>query len=329
MDINVRRKLELLAKNRDIIGRKYTLDNGLMSIVGSMILMSADREADLEELKTCSDILKKKTGLFSSFRSISELSVISKMAVSFDPESYITELKAVYDKICKGRFADNSYMILAAMSICDQGRADDADQIIAKFNDLMKRMSKLHPILTSSEDMAFAMLLALTDKSVDQILRDIEEAYIYLKKVRHIKAGSGAIMSLSQVLAITDGDMRIKCDKSINMFNDFAAHGIKYGKESEFASIGALIDLDIDNNVFINEVIEADTMLKNTKGFGSWSLDAKTRLMFAALIVSSVYSSENDSLNGAVIGNTVATVIAEEIATLMVTMMCCSASTCN
>ena len=87
MDINVRRKLELLAKNREIIGRKYTFDNGLMSIVGSMILMSADREADLEELKTCSDILKKKTGLFSSFRSISELSVISKMAVSSDPES--------------------------------------------------------------------------------------------------------------------------------------------------------------------------------------------------------------------------------------------------
>ena len=321
MDINVRRKIELLAQNRQIIKKDFW-DSSLMSIVGSFILTGQDQSADPARLNECRAILKKNTGIISSFRSTSEIALVCKMALSHDPEQYIRNVKSVYDKICKGRFADNGYMILCATMICDQGREMYADQYVAKFNELMKKMSKIHPLLTDSSDMAFAMLLALTDKSVDRIISDMETCYSYLKKDCKCSAGSNAIQGISEILAISDGDMRERCNRAMALLNAFSSHKVKYGREQEFASLGALVDLDIDTDKLVSEIIEADQLLKSVKGFDGFIMSSKTRLMFAALIVSSVYSGNNSLVNSTVIGNSVAVIIAEELATMMVIMMC-------
>ena len=171
--INIERKIDLLAANKNAISKKFSMEGNMMSIVSAFIFTGAGKEADVEKLKECRKVLKQHTGLLSSFRSTTELAVISRMALSEDPEKYFLDVKAAYDKISRGKFADNSFMI-------------------SKFNEIYKRMGKEHPFLTSSEDMSLAMLLALTDKSVDQIINDMETCYKYLKKESRMGAGSNA-----------------------------------------------------------------------------------------------------------------------------------------
>ena len=154
-------KCELLLKNCSEIHRRNFLNDKLLSLMASLIFTSADKEVDPERLKECKKILEKNTGLLSNLRANPKLVILSKMAVSDDPENYINSVSEVYKKIHKGIQLENSYMALAATLICDLGRQDEAEDLIAKAEQIKRLMNKDHPVLTSSEDTSFIMFLRL------------------------------------------------------------------------------------------------------------------------------------------------------------------------
>ena len=67
------------------------------------------------------------------------------------------------------------------MIICDAGKADEADAIIEKTEDLMEGMKSAHPFLTNDEDTCMAVLLAMTDKKTKDILKELESTYLEIK----------------------------------------------------------------------------------------------------------------------------------------------------
>ena len=125
------------------------------------------------------------------------------------------------------------------------------------------------------------------------------------------------------MLAIADGDMQSRCDKATKIYDTFKDHKHKYGRDHEFESLGALVDINVDTETLVTEIIEVADALKKHKGFGSWSIDQKMRLMFAGFLVSQEYSDPSTSVTGTVLSNTIAAVIVEEI----VITMCIIAAT--
>ena len=85
-------KCELLLKNCSEIHRRNFLNDKLLSLMASLIFTSADKEVDPERLKECKKIQEKNTGLLSNLRANPKLVILSKMAVSDDPENYIRSL---------------------------------------------------------------------------------------------------------------------------------------------------------------------------------------------------------------------------------------------
>lgn len=327
MNADVRKKIELFADNRRKVHKAFNWDWDMMSVVSGLVFAEADMEADTDRMKECEKILKKKTSVFSVFRNTDSLLMLSKMAISDDPEKYLDIIIELYNKISRGKIFDDSYMVLAAILLYDQNRVEDADALIEKYKDIMKRMSKEHPILTSGEDKPLAMMLAMTDKDVDTIIKEMEECYSYMKK--NFKGYSDPIQGLSQVLTVTDGDMIEKCDKVIDIYNRFKDRGVKYGREYEFTSLGALIGLEVDKDVLIDDILEADALLASYKGFGSWNMDKSTRLMFAAILTAQEYERNSTSMYATAIGSSLAIVVAEEIAMMIVIIMCATAANNN
>ena len=182
-------------------------------------MFRGDKEADIDKLIECRSILKKHTGFFSEYRETVKLALLSEMALTGDPEQYIEDVKDVYKKLHKGHFRDNSYMVLAAMLLCDFGRQNDADAIIEKHNEILQRMNKLHPVLTDSADISYVIILALSDRSADTIIEDMTTCLDYLKKELKIKISSDSIQGLSEILALTDGDIREKCDSVMKIYD--------------------------------------------------------------------------------------------------------------
>ncbi|MCR5205217.1 MAG: DUF4003 domain-containing protein [Lachnospiraceae bacterium] len=311
----LRAKCELLIKNRDIIRDSFRFEKELMSIVAGLIFTGEDREADAEKLKECRKILKKNTGVFSKFRDEVELALLSKMVLSDNPEKYLNDVVTVYKEFVKKKIPDNSYVIQAAALLCEQGRMDCTDAVIERYKELMKLMNDEHPLITSSEDISYVMLLALTDRNIKVILNDIEECITYLKKTCKIDVGSNSTQGLGEVLALTDGDIKSKCDKVFSIYNLFKEKKEKYGTDCEFSALGSLVDIDAEPEVIVEEILEADAFLGENKGFKeSKDFDRKKRMMFATILVAESYGKDSPSLSNTFISNSLQIIKAQQTA---------------
>ncbi|MCR4645649.1 MAG: DUF4003 domain-containing protein [Oscillospiraceae bacterium] len=255
-----------------------------MSIVAGLLFTGADKEVDIDRLTECSSILNQHTGIFSEYRDAVKLALISEMALSDDAEQYIEDVKAVYQKLHKGHFVDNSYKILAAMLICDLGRQDDADAVIEQHNALMKQKKKDHPFLNDSEDISFVIHLALSDRPVDVILCDMEESMAYLKSCK-VKAGSDTVQRLGEILALTDGDSWEIAIRSSGSTKCCSKKKDATEGGEVFFSLGMLIGMEEEPEYIVRAILDTYAYLKGNSIFDEKPEGKKQRLMFAELLV--------------------------------------------
>ena len=126
----------------------------------------------------------------------------------------------------------------------------------------------------------------LSSKSVETLYNELEECYTYLRREAKLRVSDNEFQGLSEILALTDGDIIEKTAKVVDLYRTITAHGIKWGDSyNEFGSLGCLVDLGVDNDTLVNEIAEVNEYLKKCKGFGSWTLDNKQRLMFSAMLL--------------------------------------------
>lgn len=309
----VRKKCELLTGNTLTINNRFRLEDNQMCIAAGLIFTSADREADAEKLTECRKILKQQTNIFSKLRSMTEIVVISKMALSENPENYLNEVLRVYKMLRKAGFEDSSYLVQASLLICDLGVRDECDEIALKAKEILKCLNRNHPILTSEEDISSAILLAVSYKNVDTVIRDFEEGYEYFTDQYKLRVSKNAVQELCEILAITYGDMRSKCDAVADIFNEFKKRKSDYGKDMEFATLGLLTDLDLTIDELTGEIIEAAEYLRDKDGFKDKDQKdySKKRLMYAALLVADSFGRQSDIINNPAIGNAISEITAK------------------
>ena len=173
MDQDLARKLELLASNKQTIDHEYMFEMGLSQAVAALLFAIADQPADIERMRECRKILSKKVSALSAFRDSTELVVLARMSMAQDPEKYIDDTLEIYKVFSKGAFFSDSYMVLTSMIVCDSNQKDNAAAIKARTDEIMRRMAKEHPLLTSNEDLALAALLAMTGRIPDALSDDL------------------------------------------------------------------------------------------------------------------------------------------------------------
>ena len=314
----IERRSELLVANQAAMCKAFKFEHSLTNAVVAASFSEKDKEADVDLIKESRNILKKKQGFFSDFRSYNELIISARMSLSGNPEKYLDDMIEVYGKFNKGKILGSSYRVLAAMSICDQGKVAEADRLIEKTNEILKGMKKIHPFITSDEDTCFAVLLAMTDKSVEDILAELEDSYQIIKQ--NFAFHDNAAYSLSQVLTAYNGSVEDKCQKTLELFNAFKAAGSKYGKNYELASLGALIDIDADKDELVSDIIWVADYLKGKKGFGMLDMGKETRLMFGTMLVSGAYMTGEYKATASGIGGEIGRIVALQTA-IFITMM--------
>ena len=317
MTERLRNKCDLFLRNRNAVSKKFLFEKGIMSIAAGLIFTGADKETDIEKLNECRKTLNKHTGFFSEYRDAVKLALLSEMALSENPEQYIDDVKAIYRKLHKGKFKDNSYMVLAAMLTCDLGKQESADEIVEKHNEIMKQMNKLHPILTDSEDISYVILLALSDRPVDSIISDMNECFDYLKKTCKIKAGPDSVQRLSEILALKEVDIREKCDKVISIYDILKNNKADITGGCAFSALGTLVGVDEAPEVIAREIIEADVFLDGCKGFDEKSVNKNQRLMFAVMLAAESCGTSSSVISNTFINNALGIIKAQQIATMI------------
>lgn len=312
MNQELQKRCELFVENKNVLEKKFVWDSAMIMPVCAMLHTELNKKVDVERLMECKTLLKKKVDVFSSFRSYAELVLISKMALSDNPAGYLEQVVNTYNMIKKHKMSGSVYTVLAAMVVVDNVDDIQREKLIEKAAVIYTQMKKDHPFLTSSEDVSFAVLMAMSDLPEAGLMQEMENCYKILKTKF---SSSNAVQSLSHILAMVDKDTTVKCNEVFELKNMFKDKKKSFDSNA-ISVLGGLNMIDVDKESLVVEIIEVDEFLKTQKGFGFWGIGEKQRLLYAASLVMNQYGSEKNSTQVTVISSTVTAIIAQYTAML-------------
>ncbi|HKM34482.1 MAG TPA: DUF4003 family protein [Lachnospiraceae bacterium] len=310
MNDTTRKNCELLIQNWRSVKNVFRWDTALINLSCAGVYTTKGLQVDEGKLSHCKDILKSQVGPFSNFKSMARNPLITMMAVSEDGEQTLKRGLEVYG-LLKERFWTSTFLPIAAMIIAQMVQPYRYQEIVARTRQMYDKMKAEHPLLTSGEDSALCALLAMSDRSIDALVYDMNACYQLLKPNFF---SSNAVQSLSQVLALGEGSPHNKCRKTLDLFNKLKDAGHKYGTNYELSTLGVLALTDVDINQVVAEIIEIDNWLSGQEGFGFFSsITKKQRLMYAGILAQAEHVP-SDTLTTAAVNGTVALIVAQQAA---------------
>lgn len=310
MDLQTLKDCELFIANKKAVKKVFPWDGGLIHTCCAGIYSSKGMTVDTRILKECRNMLKSRTTVFSNFRSTVSSPLISLLAAGETPSLTLDNTLQIY-KALKKQLRNTTYLPLTATVIAQSANPLDFDRIVSRTGHIYSLMKSKHPFLTSGEDNAMCALMALSDKTDDILLDDMEECYRILKKQFF---SSNAVQSLSHVLALCDGAPADKCNRTVRLFKILKESGRKYGTDYELASLGVLAMSNADFNEIAALMTEIDAWLSKQKGFGVMSpISKRQRLMYAGILAGRKYIDET-SIQITSVNSTMSMIIAQQAA---------------
>ncbi len=320
----VRRRCELLIQNRDTMNEAFKWGSNLLNLSAAYMISSKEKRADVETLKLCKDLIKERTGVLSNFRGNSNCMVTAMLAVSQSAEKLLEDGLQAHGML-KEKLRDSAYLPMAAMSVARLAGKERYEEIVDRTKEIYDCIKKEHPFLTSAEDCSFCTLLALSEKSVEELMAEAERCYCFLTE--HTRYPKNSVQSLSHVLALYDGTAEEKCEKVMELYETMHAYGMKYGTGYELPMLGVFAMTNKDYEVLAEEISEVSSWLSKQKGFGFWGyVTLKQRLMLAGMLLQE-QEGQNEVSETALIQSSIATVVAQQAAMISVMAASTAAAT--
>jgi len=295
--------------NRDAVKEAFRWENDALHAVCANIFCARGKTADTERLKECLKIIKGSTGFRSKFRSRKVRSVLAAMLSSLEdkPEDRMAQAND-YFRLLKRQFRGSEYLVLTAFLLADLADQTLTEEAISFGKEIYARMNRQHRILTDKTDSVFAMLMAYSGKTADELTNETETCYQALKK----RFSSNGAQTAAQILSMAGGTPEEKTQRVTDLYDALHEAEIKYGHSSELAPLAALSLVDTPLSVLTEEIKEVDEFLKTQKGFsGSKDDDRAQRAMYAVMIVSNQYAG-TEQVNITVMTNTIDMLIAKQ-----------------
>lgn len=313
MKSNLLNSCEQLVQQRDILKRVFRFGHEDLYSISAFLLLKSDHVITEDELTAARELLKKRTGIFSHFRSIMVMPASCYLALHQNDPAYLDQVLELYSRL-KKNFRSSDYTAMLSLILPD---LEDVENLMERGQRLYKLMNHEHPFLTSSEDRPAAVLMAASEKTDDQLISDMESAYRRMKDSLSF-ADSNGLQSLAQLVA--GGDSLRAVDRVLQIRDGLEAAGRKYAKGFELTALGALGLSDLDVQEIVTDILDADSYLQGVKGYGVLGFSAKRRLMHAAMLVSA--SHKNADSDAYMLSSTISEIITQNA------MVCCVVASC-
>ena len=276
---NLKETTELFIRNNEILKSVLSARDPRILMACAVLFTSKRMRADTLRLQTYQGILRKRFGVFSSFRGMIEPFLLTNMVLQGSPERYLTEIEQISSMI--GGWAEKEYSVLTAMIIAGQEELSAADAV-ARTRDLYSRMRALWPLITSAEDLPQAAMLAVTGKDPEQLIADTQSCMELLKRF----TAKNTLQAISLSLGLIDEAPQTKCDRFRALHTACQNHRIVFERGLGMAVPATLLLLDLPYDTTAKQIAQASAILQNTKGFGPAMTGGKaTRNLFAAALV--------------------------------------------
>lgn len=309
----IRNKCDLFADNYIELNRKLSWNYTSNIRLGAFFYAMENRKVDIDGIKRCRKIIKDNSGVFSGFRDTTFLTIAVMLSIRQEPELIFQRTVNIYKEMRKEGFWSSAYLSIAALFIALQVEKSEEHRMIVQTKKYYHAMKENHRFITSYDDYGFAALLAISDKSLDVTIRDMEECFHILKESFH---SLNSVQSLSHVLVFGEEDAKYKCKRVVEIYQALKKRKCRFGTSYELPFLGVIALLSKDSDKIADEIAELNQYLKKKKGFGSWSMTNRERLMYAAAFVCEQYVTElkNSTMEFSLANSITGIVIAQQMA---------------
>lgn len=310
-------KLNLFADNVQVINKDFVWKNTLAKRLAALLFTAESRTLDGEAIRRGEALIKRQTGLFSTFRGNASLTVATLLALADDPEQLLDRTLLVYDLMKAARFSASDFSVIAACLIAGQARPEALAATVERARAFYDGMKQEHWFLTGQDDYIFCAMLGLSGlEPLDGVAR-IERLY---DDLRPDFRGRNAVQALAQVLVLAD-DAASPSFQVRNLRDAFKASGIRLDREYTLTSLGVLTLVSPDHAAIVQAVQAAYDNLRTRRGFGRWTIGRQELLLLAAALVAyeSVSQPEKHLLTSTLSTSITAIIIAQQAAIVAAT----------
>ena len=319
MENKTKNKLILFAENTLAIKKEFKWHDDFAKRLSALLYAQENRAINCNAITQCHALIKQNTGIFSIFRGNMVLCIATLLSLSDDQQGLFDKTQDVYKMLKDTKFHTSDYLAVAAFQIASQAHSTNLANVVSrtrKFYDSMKAQRRFH---TGEDDYILAAMLGLSDIDITLGTDRIEQIYSRLKSKLRDK---NSIQMLSQVLVL-GGSCDDTVSRVLTLRDAFRAQKIKLDNFYTLPILGILALLPVEIETIVNETAEAQQILREQKGFGSWSASMQERLLYAMAIVAAEHTKDT---NNAIVTATLATSITNIIIAQQVAIMVAASS---
>ena len=298
--------------NRDTVRKAFRWDSKDFYPVCANVLCAYGLSADTDRLKACRKLIGKYTRPFSRFRGMVRPVLSCMLSAGEDPDGRMA-LADQYYRLLKRKFRGTEYLVLAAFLLTDLADRELSADTVARGKEIFRLMNRKHRLLTNRTDCVFAVLLACSGKSDDELSADLEACYQTLKSGF---SSSSDVQTASQVLSMIPGSPEDKAQRVIRLYDELESAGVRYSRSSGLAPLAALSLADTPVSVLAEEIAAVDAFLKDNEDCGTKEKELEERALHAVMIVSDQYAGTKH-VNSTVMTNTLDMLISQKRASLV------------
>lgn len=319
MNSEIKEMLDQVVADRKLLKRKmiWEVDTSAMATLAAFLFASAGKKADVDRYVECKKYLKKNVNIFSEFRGIAQVIVITKMCLSENYEEYLKGLTTVYKKLRSiHKLTASPYMVLAAINIFEAGGVEKADENIDKLETVYKEMKAEHFWLTGGEDRPFLAMMVSRDMDYLAISKEVSACY---EASKNLIISKEAMHTASQIMALSSKDVDTKVENLKATKQALKANKVG-GMKSILMPLAAVLGLiDETPDAKAAEIKEIYDYLKKQPGF-KWYIGRTERSMYSILAYAIGNLDEDKTSINSVISTTVTNIIIDEIIMMVLIM---------
>ena len=314
MNEAIKSKLELFVSNTESSKKRFTWQYVMLKRLAALLYAVENKVIDIQRIQECMDLIKKSTGVLSTFRGNSLMILATLLSLVENKEERLTDTLKVYDMLKAEKFRSSDFLVIAAYQIVSNTDPIYYSQAIKRSKAFYDGLKAQHRFITGHDDYIFSVMLGLSNIDIKTGLTQMEQIYQSLKPKFYSRNG---VQALSQVLVL-GGNASGSESRILELSNTFREKKLRLDRDYTLSSLGVLALLPVGVDTLVNNVIDVYEYLRTKKGFGSWSITKQELLLLSCSLVAYEYIDQaNDGIITTAISTSITNIIIAQQAAMI------------
>ncbi|WEK55032.1 MAG: DUF4003 family protein [Candidatus Cohnella colombiensis] len=281
-------RLDLFVANSQLMKSKFIWQPTLIKRLASLLYAAEDKAIDIDAIQESYELIKKNTGVFSSLRGSSAISISALLSLSEEKNEQLSNTLAIYDMMKEVNFRASDFLVVAAYQIAAHTLPENYSHTVNRAKAFYVGMKAEHRFITGQNDYIYAAMLGMSSLDINYGLTRIEQLYATFKP--HFHSGD-SVQALAQVLVLGEENRELEA-RVLSMRGAFRERNVKLDHVHTLSTLGVLSLLPAEIDSIVNGVLEVNEYLRTKKGFGIWSVTKQELSMYSATLIAYEYMSD-------------------------------------